>query len=173
MATLMQQALDAIRCVQSYGWRPTAQQWADALDQLATFRSVKFLDGAKSREQSNGILSLIWCAIGNAYQELGSVDEAAQAYRTALTFQAGAYFADYYAKLALRHHLSDHYADALRALEDGYSEYLRTPLATRFLGHAISLIHCPRGVWDFWRDTALRGMRRRALRRRLVARPNA
>lgn len=166
MPTLLQSAVDDLRRIRALGGKRTPSLCHEIINSLAAYRDHQWLDGAASRAASNSALMLIWAITGDALDLLGQFHEAAAAYEKAASFQANTCFGDSYARIVLKHNLSNHYAPALRNLIDGISRNASTGWRIWLWAQFVSLAH-PLHYVSYLRDVLHRRFRLRQLRWRI------
>jgi len=169
---------DEARLILRFVWnirgKPKPYQWEYVLRHTEPFVGKAALAGAKSKDASDRLLSIVLAVRGDALRELGLAREAADAYRASFQVKPFAGSGGYYAQVVLDHDLEDHYATALAALEHEMqaNQRMRTPLA--ILGWMVIFLRSPiqlfREFLPHWRANKSRA---EALRERLEKLPQA
>ncbi|MCG3132056.1 MAG: hypothetical protein FLDDKLPJ_02866 [Phycisphaerae bacterium] len=141
--TEAQRAFLVIRYVWSLPVKPTREHWERVLQMSEPFVGKVELQGQKSRDSTDRILSLVAAVRGDAFRELGFPREAAEAYRTAYLIKPIGGFAGFYAQVVLDHAFADHYETALAALDASAESVRATPWHRKALGWAILMMKHP------------------------------
>ncbi len=99
------------------------------LKYLEPYLNIDGIDGIK-KQTSDTILSLYTATVADCYREKADYISAAQWYRRASAFKITA-SPNLYAKMVIRHKLSDYYEHALMCLEQSRKEWKSRPLYKR------------------------------------------
>jgi hypothetical protein len=134
---------------------------SQALSIIEPFAECDQFIGA-SAEQTLRVRSIVCAVVADCYREMGSVEIAADWYRTASRHWKVGGFPEYYANMVITHGLADHYETALDCMKTTRADWHARPFWVRFYFNV-------RALWWLYPAEWSQRLRHRTFIRRLEA----
>jgi hypothetical protein len=154
------QALDAVIQASNY-LQGLSHNPSQALAIIEPYTRYEHFDGA-SAEQTLRVRSIVCAVVADCYREMGSVEIAADWYRTASRHWKVGGFPEHYANMVLTHELVDHYETALDCLKATRADWHARPFLVRLYFNV-------RALWWLYPSECSQRLRHRTFIRRLEA----